>query len=343
MIAAAARRRFHTKEVVMTRTSLFVACTLLALGFAATSAEAQTSSRAWVSGKGTDAAGCGLVTAPCRTPQYAFTNIVAAGGEIDILDPAGYGNITITHAISIVNDGVGTAGMLAPAAGNAITINAGSTDAVQLRGLTIEGSGTGYNGIVFNAGGSLTVTNCVAQNFVYDGGITGNGILMQPTSGTMSFVISNTVVSNNAFAGIYYLPPGGTPSANGVIDHVVAANNEFGIDVETLYASAGSTTVAISNSIASNNDDGIFVGGPGSLTVSLTVSIDNTGVSGNGGDGIFAGSTATVLLGRSVITGNAIGVYNGTSPNAFFTYMDNRINANTTNVAGTALLTETLQ
>jgi hypothetical protein len=112
-------------------------------------AQAQTASRAWVSGTGNDTAGCGPVTAPCRTPQYAFTNIVAVGGEIDIFDPAGYGSITITHAISIVNDGVGTAGMLAPAAGTAITINAGSTDAVQLRGLTIEGSGTGYSGIVF--------------------------------------------------------------------------------------------------------------------------------------------------------------------------------------------------
>jgi hypothetical protein len=144
----------------MNRTSLSVACTLLALGFAVASAEAQTALRARVSGKGTDAAGGGAVTAPCCTPQYAF--IVAAGGEIDILDPAGYGDITVTHAISIVNDGVGTAGMLAPANANAITINAGTSDAIQLRGLTIEGSGVGYNGIVFNSGGSLTVTNCVA-------------------------------------------------------------------------------------------------------------------------------------------------------------------------------------
>jgi hypothetical protein len=327
----------------MTRTSLFVACTLLALGFGATSAQAQTSSRAWVSGKGTDAAGCGTVTAPCRTPQYAFTNIVAAGGEIDILDPAGYGSITITHAISIVNDGVGTAGMLAPAAGNAITINAGSTDAVQLRGLTIEGSGTGYNGIVFNSGGSLTVTNCVAQNFVYSGAgnTTGNGILMQPAFGMVSFVITNTVVSNNGLYGIYYFPPSGTPSANGVIDHVVATNNNVGIEVSAINTSGGSTKVAISNSIASNGFDGIdIVGGAGSITAS----IDNAGVSANDNFGVFGRfSNNTVLLGRSVIIGNGTGVFNDTSPNAIFTYQDNRINGNTSNVSGPALLTETLQ
>jgi hypothetical protein len=74
----------------ISRTVLFAACTWIGLGFALSSAEAQTASRAWVSGKGNDVAGCGAVTAPCRTPQYAFTNIVAAGGEIDILDPAGY-------------------------------------------------------------------------------------------------------------------------------------------------------------------------------------------------------------------------------------------------------------
>ena len=68
-------------------------------------AQAQTATRAWVSGHGTDEAGCGQVPAPCRTPQYAHDNIVAAGGEIDILDPAGYGSITIKKAISIINDG----------------------------------------------------------------------------------------------------------------------------------------------------------------------------------------------------------------------------------------------
>jgi hypothetical protein len=305
-------------------------------------AQAQTASRAWVSGKGTDAAGCGAVTAPCRTPQYAFTNIVAAGGEIDILDPAGYGDITITHAISIFNDGVGTAGMLAPPGGTAITINAGSSDAIQLRGLTIEGSGTGYNGIVFNSGASLTVTNCVAQNFVYVTANTGMGILIQPSAGSTSFVVSNTIVSNNANVGIYYIvPPGGTPSTNGIIDHVVATNNVAGIRVTTVGASV--TTLAISNSIASNNFDGIQLN---ATSGSLTVSIDNTSVNGNTNYGIQAGSAATVFLGRSVITGNGTGVYNGTTPsNTFFTYMDNRINGNSTNIGGPSpsLMTEATQ
>jgi hypothetical protein len=64
---------------------------------------------AWVSGKGADASSCGALTSPCRTFQYVLSNIVAPGGEIDVLDPAGYGAMTITSAITIVNDGVGVA------------------------------------------------------------------------------------------------------------------------------------------------------------------------------------------------------------------------------------------
>src|SRR5450432_688710 len=88
--------------------------------------------RAWVSGHGVDQAGCGAPVTPCRSLQYVHDNIVAAGGEIDILDPAGYGAVTITKAVSIVNDGVGTAGVQA-ASGNAVTINAGANDTVYLR------------------------------------------------------------------------------------------------------------------------------------------------------------------------------------------------------------------
>src|SRR5450755_1299850 len=106
-----------------------VAAALLVCG----SAQAAGANRAWVSGHGTDAAGCGAPTAPCRSLQYTHDHIVVAGGEIDILDPAGYGAITITKAISIVNDGVGTAGVQA-ASGNAITINAGPSASVYLRG-----------------------------------------------------------------------------------------------------------------------------------------------------------------------------------------------------------------
>ncbi len=98
--------------------------------------------RAWVSGRGVDAAGCGPAGNPCRSPQYVHDNIIAAGGEIDIMDPSGYGTLTITKALSVVNDGVGVAGFQQAIAGqNVITISAKAGDAVHLRGLTLDGLG----------------------------------------------------------------------------------------------------------------------------------------------------------------------------------------------------------
>ena len=94
----------------MIKTIVLAATTLASFALAAPAAEASGVARAWVSGKGTDVSGCGAPTHPCRSLQYVHDNIIEAGGEIDVLDAAGYGAITITKSISIVNDGVGVAG-----------------------------------------------------------------------------------------------------------------------------------------------------------------------------------------------------------------------------------------
>jgi hypothetical protein len=205
-----------------------------------------------------------------------------------------------------------------------------------LIGLEIDGAGAGYNGIVLNAAGSLTVTNCTLQNFVQNGsdGNTGNGIEMQPTTGTLAFTITNTTASNNGNVGIFFFPPSGSPTVTGVIDHVVADASQDGIVV--FSTTGGSVVVTVSDSIASNNSQGGIFAGQGTATFKL--SIDNVTISGNG-TGIEARTPANVLLGRSVITGNATGVNNTTSPNTFYTYQDNRINLNGTDISGTALNT----
>jgi hypothetical protein len=282
--------------------------------------------RVFVSATGSDGNPCTFAS-PCRSFQHAH-DTTGAGGEIDVLDPAGYGAVTITKAISI--QGHGYAGITVAGGGTGITINAPSTAAVTLNGLLLEGSGTGANGIVFNSGGSLTVNNCVAQNFVQDAAKdnnTGNGILIQPTSGTVKFTITNTTTVNNALFGISYTPSGGTPSANGAIDHVVATGNQYGVTFTLGLTSGGTTIATVSNSIADNNSVGVIVNGSGPAAVK--VSINNVSVSGNGSIGIQAVGTPSVLLGRSVITGNGgNGIANSTSPNTFYTYGDNRINLN---------------
>jgi hypothetical protein len=134
---------------------------LLALALSAAPAQAGPN-RTWVSGTGTDSGACARA-APCKSFAFALTQ-TAAGGEIDVIDPAGYGPVTINKSISIVNDGVGVAAIGA-GSGNGVTINAGASDSVHLRGLTIEGLGSGANGILFNTGGTLAIENCVVRNF----------------------------------------------------------------------------------------------------------------------------------------------------------------------------------
>jgi hypothetical protein len=288
--------------------------------------------RVFVGATGSDSNPCTFAS-PCRSFQHAH-DVAAANGEIDVLDPAGYGPLTITKAISI--QGHGYSGITVASGGTAITINAPSTAKVTLNGLIIDGAGAGYNGIVFNSGGSLTITNCVAQNFVYSGSFpSGAGILIQPSSGLVDFSITSTIVTNDGGAGIAYFVSSGSPAANGVIDHVAATANPVGISIEP-NATAGSTVITISNSVVSNNsNDGIFGNGP----ATLKLSIDNSNISGNSNYGIYADVKSNVLLGRSVITGNGTGVFNNTSPNTFYTYKDNRINENGTDTGGTALNT----
>src|SRR5688572_28513700 len=116
--------------------SLFVLLTLSA------AAQAQAT-RTWVSGVGDDANPCSR-TAPCKTFAGAISK-TAANGEINVLDPGGFGGVTITKSITISSEGF-EAGALVSGT-NAIIINAASTDVVVLRGLDIEGLGTGLVGI----------------------------------------------------------------------------------------------------------------------------------------------------------------------------------------------------
>jgi hypothetical protein len=322
----------------MIRTIIVIATALaLAAALPAAPAHAQ-STRTYVSAAGSDTNNCTSVTTPCRHFQAAV-NATPAGGEVVALDPANYGSFTVGQAITINGQGWSYISPLTSGAAIAITANPG--DSISLRGLSLNGNGVtgGTNGIVFNAGGSLTVADCVVQNFDYTGGTTtGNGIQILPTSGFVSFVIIDTVLSGNANDGILYFPPSGAAGANGVINHVLIENGGNGIVVNTAFG-GGSTTVSISNAIISNNNQS---GISANNSAALSVSIDNDSISGNSA-GIVASNTSYVTLGRSVITANNNwGISNGTA-NTFYTYQDNRINRNGTDITGQPLISLPLQ
>jgi Periplasmic copper-binding protein (NosD) len=323
----------------MTR-SLFIAAALaLAVTLPAVQAQAQAP-RTFVSAAGSDSNPCSFAL-PCRHFQAAV-DATSAGGEVDALDPAGYSPITISRGITI--EGQGWSYIAPPPNGAAITINAVSGN-VAIHGVSLNGAGVtgGTNGILFNSGGSLTVTDCVMQNFSGFTGLgsaQGHGILMLPTSGVFSFVITNTIVSNNSGFGINYAPTSGSASATGTIDHVVVSNNANGIWINTSLG-GGSTKIAVSNSIVSNSNIGIYAdNGEGPA---LLVSIDNSSFTGNGAAGIDAENSSDLEIGRSVITYNNVGVIDHTTPNRVYSYLDNRINSNTTDIADSNLQTHALQ
>src|SRR3954466_10747295 len=145
----------------MTRFTLkafaFLALTLAFASFA----QAQAT-RTWVSGVGDDVNPCSR-TAPCKTFAGAISK-TAANGEIDCLDPGGFGTVTITKNITI--DGTTGAGFgsILAAGTNGVNVNGSATATpntifVTLRNLSINGVSTGFDGIRFISGKALHVEN----------------------------------------------------------------------------------------------------------------------------------------------------------------------------------------
>ncbi|HKR24582.1 MAG TPA: hypothetical protein VJS15_04940, partial [Allosphingosinicella sp.] len=117
-------------------------------GYAAPASSQAT--RTWVSGVGNDANPCSR-TAPCKTFAGAITK-TATNGEINCLDPGGFGGVTITKGLSIVC-GYTEGGVLSAGAGvNGIVVNAPATSHVYLSGLDRHGAGSAQNGVRLIAG-----------------------------------------------------------------------------------------------------------------------------------------------------------------------------------------------
>jgi hypothetical protein len=197
----------------------FQALTLCLLLLAAASFARAQSSRTFVSGVGDDNATCSR-TAPCKTFAGALSKTVS-GGEIDALDPGGYGVILLTKPITI--DGTGTFASILSSSATAITINIsapGADDNVILRGLRINGGGTpgNFSGIRYLSANSVVVRDCrifncgnfgidVAENTgsflaVRDTDIENcinGGISVTAASGTMRAQIENSTVFGCTF------------------------------------------------------------------------------------------------------------------------------------------------
>jgi len=285
--------------------AVVAACTLS--NIACADAANIVSPSAWVSGLGKDAPACGSTTAPCRTFEYAY-GVVVPGGSIFVKDAADYSAqapLVITHAISIINKSSGTATIVAHS-GDGIDVEAGASDNVYIEGLTIDGAGGGDAGINIVSAASVTIEHCLIKSFDAPGnnGGQGDGILVEPQSGTLAFTVTDTVISGNAYIGVFVVPglvnSGATATVSGTLTRVAVVSNQQGVVLND-FANSGALTV-------------------------IATEVD---ASGNSGDGFYVNSgssSASLYLNRATATGNL--KYGVENLGKLYTYKDNSINNN---------------
>jgi hypothetical protein len=282
--------------------------------------------KSWVSNTGSDANSC-ILAQPCATFGHAIA-ATFAGGEVGVLTPGDYGSMIINKSINITNDGSGEAGMqviLQPA----ISISAGASDVVSLRGLVIDGLGaanSGQTGIEISSASAVHIQNCVIRNFEVNG--TGFGITLITGSSTQLFV-SDTIIFNNgsvANTGGILINPGG--SAKVVLDRVHLENNVFGIMASGSASTGSGIHLVVRDSVISGNAaNGIHAVTKAGHAPAF-VFVERSSLVNNAGTGILVdGPGALVLVSDSTITRNGSGV-STVNGGHLFSYANNRNNNN---------------
>jgi hypothetical protein len=291
---------------------LALAIGLFAPFLASAPAHAQAT-RTWVSGVGDDANPCSR-TAPCKTFAGAISK-TAPSGEIDCLDPGGFGGITITKAITL--NCSATLGSILVAGTPGVTINAGVADKVVLRNIQLQGlgpSGTpGTIGVRILQAGVVSIEHCVVTQFGQQ------GIADVRTNAGGKLYITDTIVSHNTAAGIVVA---GATIDNAVLDGVNSIGNQFGV------AAAIGNNVVIKRSVLSGNTTAGLNADNGSQ-----ITVDDSAISGNAAGVQGAG----IRLSNSDINFNTGAAFTS-SPT---TYGNNRVLGNgsvgTTTAAGTGV------
>jgi hypothetical protein len=319
------------------KTSKLIYGLLCAALFLAPTAASAQATRTWISGVGDDVNPCSR-TAPCKTFPGAISK-TAAGGEIDTLDPGGFGAVTVTKAITLADEGVGEGGILV-AGTNGITVNCTSDPncIVVVRGLIIDGGPVGsnsLNGIRFVAGRALFVQNCQIRNFT-GGSPNGYGIAFEPSASPspttpVQLNVDNTSIEGNGplggVGGGIFVGPTGSPLVAVSINNSQSSNNGFGLRVDTSGMSGGAVYTTVSDSVMNSNQFGgiaAFTAPSGGVT--NVVAIQRTTIAHNPTGLNANGSAAAQHIGNSIVfdssttgvkTANG-GTIDSTGGNTFF-------------------------
>lgn len=299
----------------------------MTIGFAAPAAAQAT--RTWVSGVGDDVNPCSR-TAPCKTFAGAISK-TAAGGEINCLDPGGFGAVTIIKSMTIscpYTEGGALAG------GNGIVVNMPlSTDVTVIRGLDIFGVNPPSNGVRFINQGSLHIEDTVIRRF---NAASSFGVSFQPSTGLGNLYMKNVTVTQNgngATGGGVLVKPTASASARVVINGSNIRNNASnGLSVDTNgNAVAGGVLIAVDGTeISGTTGNGILVFSPAG-SAATTMMMTNSLVAYNTSIGVGANGVVTMRVGNTTITGNAITAGTGivmSNGAQILTYGDNRLDAN---------------
>lgn len=276
--------------------------------------------RTWVSGVGDDANPCSR-TAPCKTFAGAISK-TATAGQINCLDPGGFGAVTITKSIAIMCDGV-EAGVLVSGT-NGINVSAGATDVVYLSGLDLEGLGsnassTSPNGVNIASAGMVHITNSTIRGFQ-------NGVSVTPSSGATEIRISNTQIADNSAEGVITKPTG-SGSVRITIAHSRVTNNGGDGVFANANVTSGNVKLAASDTEVSHNAaDGFTVFSNSGVAqmnlINCTAFNNSRGVNASG-------SNAVARFGGCNIFANGTGVNQDTSGQAL-SYKNNQIDGNGT-------------
>jgi hypothetical protein len=250
------------RRILLRLCALFLFCIATAIA-----ADAQAT-RTWVSGVGDDVNPCSR-TAPCKTFAGALSK-TAMNGEINCLDSAGFGALTITKSITIDCTGV-TGGVLASLV-NGFVINipvpaAGSVDtrrSVTLRGLDINGGGNGVNGVRVVAAAHIYIEKTVIEGFAQ------NGITVDAAS-AVNLIVRDSSIRNNSNAGLITTLPG--PANITLLDSLFAAN------ATGIHAGAGATIRLSGNAIV-HNGTGLIAAESGKILSARNNVIDGNRTNG---------------------------------------------------------------
>jgi hypothetical protein len=264
--------------------------------------------RTWVSGVGDDANPCSR-TAPCKTFAGAISK-TAIGGEIDALDPGGFGAVTITKSVTL--DGSGTFASILASGVNGIVIN-GAGIVVTIRGLAINGAGGGLSGVRIVQADKVHIEDCVI--FGFSGGVARGIDDLRSTGGTLT--VTRTTVRDCAQSGIV-VKSGSATVIQAFIDRV----NLYGHGNAGLLASNNSRVTIGRSLICWNSGHGLFAE---SLTGTSELAAESCVILANG-QGVHADPGSTVRISNNHVTGNTTGL--GSGGGTFATYGNNHVAGN---------------